>query len=98
MGSLHAEQGVKSSDRPVWSHQLHQAHLSVVYSKIAISAFRRNSDLTQKVHNLLFHESQFEPPDISDLPAAIASLKSAKATLREIRKNAKAYRESFLED
>jgi hypothetical protein len=72
--------------------------LSVVYSKIAISAFRRNSDLTQKVHNLLFHESQFDPPDISDLPAAIASLKAAKATLREIGKNAKAYRESFLED
>jgi hypothetical protein len=97
-GCLHAERGVKSSDRPAWSHQLHQAHLSVVYSKIAIRAFRRGSDLQQKVHNLLFHESQFEPPDITDLPTAVASLKAAKASLREIRKNAKAYRESFLED
>jgi hypothetical protein len=97
-GCLHAERGVKSSDRPAWSHQLHQAHLSVVYSKIAIRAFRRNCDLHQKAHNLLFHESQFQPPDIPDLPTAITSLKAAKATLREIRKNAKAYRESFLED
>jgi hypothetical protein len=79
-GCLHAKRGVKSPDRPAWSHQLHQAHLSVVYSKIVIRAFRRNSDLQQKVHNLLFPESQFEPPNISDLPTAIASLKSAKPT------------------
>jgi hypothetical protein len=37
---LHAERGAKTSDAPrMVSPQLHQAHLTVVYSKIAIRSF-----------------------------------------------------------
>jgi hypothetical protein len=69
-----------------------------VYSKIAIRSFRLDKDFHQKVHNLLSHKAHYIPPLITDLPSAQAALKTAKATLKEIRKNAKAYRESFLED
>jgi hypothetical protein len=69
-----------------------------MYSKIAIHSFRLDTDFHQTVHNLLSHEAHYTPILITDLLSAQAALKTAKATLKEIRKNTKAYQESFLED
>ena len=49
------------------------------------------------VHQFLLSEDGYVPPDVPDLPSAHVLLQEAKASLKDIRKNAKAHRESFLE-
>jgi hypothetical protein len=96
-GCLYAENEVRSQDRPAWSLKLHQAHLSVVYLRIYIKALTLGHDPHRAVLPFLLSEESYDPPEVDDLPAAYTLLKDAKATLKDIRKNAKAHRESFLE-
>jgi hypothetical protein len=97
-GCLHAERCSGRKERPAWSGQLHHAHLSVVYLKIAIRSLHRNQEYLQAVHPFLEASDIFTPPEFTDIASAVEALRTAKATLKEIRKNAKAYRESFLEE
>jgi hypothetical protein len=97
-GCLHAERSAGRKERPAWSEELHHAHLSVVYLKIAIRALHRNRDFTAAVAPFLGSSDSFTPPSFTDLPSACTALQAATATLKEIRANAKAYREAFLEE
>jgi endonuclease/exonuclease/phosphatase family metal-dependent hydrolase len=97
-GCLHAERLARGRDRPPWSKDLHEAHLSVVYLKIAIRAMNKNTDSTEQLQAFLQHEADYTPPTVTTLPAALENLKLAKATLRAIQNNAKAFRETFLEE
>ena len=97
-GCLHAERSAGRKERPAWSEDLHHTHLSVVYPKIAIRALHRNRDFTAAVAPFLESSDSFTPPSFTDLPSACTALQAATATLKEIRANAKAYREAFLEE
>ena len=97
-GCLHAERVARGKDRPPWSKDLHEAHLSVVYLKIAIRAVNKQTDSTEQLRAFLENEKDYTPPEITTLPDALVSLKTAKSTLRAIQNNAKAFRETFLEE
>jgi hypothetical protein len=97
-GCLHAERKCKTADRPAWSLNLHHAPLAVVYSILRIQSFRDDTPHHEQLHRLLSEDPTFIPPDITDLASAYLARSTAKALLRKIRKDAKAYRESFLED
>ena len=90
-GCLHTERLAGGRDRPPWSKDLHEAHLSVVYLKIAIRAMNKNTDSTEQLQAFLQHEADYTPPTVTTLPAALENLKLAKATLRAIQNNAKAF-------
>jgi hypothetical protein len=96
-GCLNAERLARGKDRPPWSKQLHEAHLSVVYLNIAIRALNRQTDSSDQLQAFVAHELDFTPPIIINLSDALASLKRAKSTLRAIQTDAKAFREAFLE-
>ena len=72
--------------------------MPVVYLKIAIRSLHRNQEYLEAVHPFLQASDIFTPPEFTDIPGALEALRLAKATLKDIRKNAKAYRESFLEE
>jgi hypothetical protein len=97
-GCLFAERIARQRDQPPWSLALHTAHLSVVYLKICISALRKNKDPITASALFLETETGFTPPEADGMHNSILALQVAKSTLKDIRKNATAHRESFLEE
>jgi hypothetical protein len=87
---LYAERQVASPDRPAWSLELHKAHLTVVYLKIYIKALCVGNNSSQATRPFLEAKTTYDPPNITDLP-------SARNQQKDIRKNVKVHRESFLE-
>jgi hypothetical protein len=91
-GCLHAQRCSSRKDRPAWSKQLHHAHLSVIFLKIAIGAMHRSQDFLQAVHPFITASDTFNLPEFTNLHSASSALHLAKKTLTHIRKDAKAYR------